>query len=157
MSKKTFRWNSKTSILIVSGAAFLASLAIYRSKEVANPGPNPGPHEAYLLVQSLHTAMAKHDWSSIYSNADERYRQVLTADESANMFARVIQKLGDPVSCKQGKTSIQKSSAGNTIQSECETTFTHNATGHETFFWRESGGTYRLSGYNVSSTALVDR
>jgi hypothetical protein len=155
MSKKTFRWNCKTSILIVSGAAFLASLAIYRSKEVANPGPHEA--EAYLLVQSLHTAMAKHDWSSIYSNADERYRQGLTADESANMFVRVIQKLGKPVSCKQGKTSIQKSPAGNTIQSECETTFTHNATGHETFFWRESGGTYRLSGYNVSSTALVDR
>src|ERR1039458_9275193 len=120
MSKKTFRWNSKTSILIVSGAAFLASLAIYRSKEVANPGP----HEAYLLVQSLHTAMAKHDWSSIYSNADERYRQGLTTDESANMFVRVIQKLGKPVSCKQGKTSIQKNPDGNTIQPADEDTLT---------------------------------
>jgi hypothetical protein len=35
--------------------------------------------------------------------------------------------------------------------------FSHNATGHEMFYWHESGGAYRLSGYNVSSTALMGK
>ena len=140
-------------ILIALCAVVLASFAIYQGKQPANAGP----HEVGALVQSLHAAMTRHDWDSIYAGADEKYRHVLTPDESANMFARVVRVLGEPVSCKQGNTLVTKLPSGNAIQTECETTFSHNATGHEMFYWLESGGEYRLSGYNVFSTALIGK
>lgn len=139
--------------MIALCAVLMASFAIYQGKQPANSGP----HEEGALVQSLHAAMAKHDWDSIYAGADERYRQILTPEESAKMFARVVGVLGEPVSCKPGKTSISKRPNGNTIQTECETTFSHDATGHEMFYWHESGGEYRLAGYNASSTALMGK
>jgi hypothetical protein len=149
----TFFSNRGRLILIALCAVLLASFAIYQGKQPANSGS----HEAGALVQSLHAAMAKHDWDSIYANADGRYRQVLTPEESARMFERVVIVLGEPVFCKPGKTSSNKRPEGDTIQTECETTFSHNAMGHEMFYWHESGGEYRLSGYNVSSKALMGK
>jgi hypothetical protein len=146
----TFFSNRRRLFLIAFCAVLLASFAIYQGKQPAGAGP----HEIGALVQSVHADMAKHDWDSIYAHADDRYRQVLTPEESARMFERVVNVLGDPVSCKPVKTSIDERADRGTIQAECETAFTHSSTGHEMFSWRESHGEYRLSGYNISSAAL---
>ena len=130
---------------------FLLSLAICGCNHVLDSNA----HQANALAEDLHRSMAKQDWASIYANADESYRRNVAPEESARMFASIVSKLGTPVSCKQGSTMIDVHTTGKTIKSECETTFSLNAAGEETFFWRKSDGVYRLSGYNVTSNALT--
>jgi hypothetical protein len=108
-------------------------------------------------MRNFHASMAKQDWNGIYANADDGYKSAITAENSALMFAGIVRKLGVPVSCKQGGTTVTANTSGNTIESECETTFSLDASGHETFVWHKSGGIYRLSGYNIASNALVTR
>jgi hypothetical protein len=110
-----------------------------------------------MLAENLHASMAKQDWNGIYANADDDFKKAITAEKSAEMFAGIVRKLGVPVSCKQGGTSVTANTSGNTIESECETIFALDATGTETLTWHKSGGVYRLAGYNLTSQALVTR
>jgi len=88
-----------------------------------------------------------------------RTRMMVTRrpEDLALMFAGIVRKLGAPISCKQGVTTVSANTSGNTIESECETTVSLDTSGHETFEWRKSGGVYRLSGYHITSNALITR
>jgi hypothetical protein len=46
---------------------------------------------------------------------------------------------------------------GTMIESQCETTFSKDATGVETFTWLKSGNEFRLLGYHINSDALIER
>jgi hypothetical protein len=149
----SFRSNRKIWLSIGPLAVLLLFLGIYGCTRALRSGS----HEAYVLAEGLHASMAKQDWNGIYTNSDQGFKEAITAEKSAEMFAGIVRKLGAPVSCKQGGTSVNANTSGNIIESTCETSFTLNATGIETLTWHKSGGVYRLAGYNLTSDALVTR
>lgn len=116
-----------------------------------------GSDQALKLETALHQQMAQGDVAGIYNGADQRYRDAITRDKSDALFTSIVRKLGVPTDCKQGGTFIQVGTIGTTIRSDCQTTFSKNATGKETFVWIKSGGQYRLLGYNINSAELIER
>lgn len=113
--------------------------------------------EALKLETAMHQQMAKGDVAGIYNDADQKYRDVMTREKSDALFTSIVRKLGAPQDCKQGGTFVHVGTIGTTIRSECQTTFSKNATATETFVWMKSQDRYRLMGYKISSNELIER
>lgn len=109
------------------------------------------------LATALHKQMATGDLAGIYNNADENYRRSLTRERSDALFSAIARKLGAPLDCKPGGINVNVNTLGTTLHSHCETHFSKNATGDESFIWLKSGGQYRLVSYHISSPELIER
>lgn len=109
------------------------------------------------LATALHKQMAAGDLAGIYNNADENYRRSLTRERSDALFSMIARKLGEPLDCKAGGINVDVNTLGTTLRSHCETHFSKNATGDESFVWLKSGDQYRLVSYHVSSRAFIER
>ena len=116
-----------------------------------------GQKEAPKLEAAMHEQMAKGDLAGIYDNADPGYKSAMTREKSDALFSAISRKLGAPTSCKAGGTNVVATPSGTTITATCETIFSKNATGVETFNWRKSGDKYRLFGYHINSNELIER
>jgi hypothetical protein len=113
--------------------------------------------QALTLANQLHAKMAQGDLAGIYDDAAQRYRDAVTREKSDALFSSVARKLGSPQNCKQGITKYEVTTNGTMIESQCETTFSKDATGVETFTWLKSGNEFRLLGYHINSDALIER
>jgi hypothetical protein len=113
--------------------------------------------QAVKLATATHQQMAQSDLAGIYNNADQRYRNAVTREKSDALFSSISRKLGAPLDCKPGSTNTQVATWGSTIVSECTTRFSKDATGVETFTWSKTGENYRLLGYHINSTDLIER
>jgi hypothetical protein len=113
--------------------------------------------QALALANELHAKMAQGDVAGIYNDADQRYRDAVTREKSDALFSSVARKLGSPQDCKQGITKYEVTTNGTIIESQCETTFSKNATGVETFTWLKSNDQFHLLGYHINSDALIER
>lgn len=109
------------------------------------------------LATAFHKQMAQGDLAGIYTNADERFRKAVTREKSDALFSSIARKLGAPLDCKPGGVFVNFNTSGTTLKSECETHFSKNATGNETFVWIKSGDQYRLLNYNINSNELIER
>lgn len=109
------------------------------------------------LATALHKQMAAGDLAGIYNNADENYRMSMTRERSDALFSMVARKLGTPLDCEPGGINVDVSKLGTTLRSHCQTHFSKNATGDESFVWLKSGDQYRLVSYHVSSRDLIGR
>jgi hypothetical protein len=109
------------------------------------------------LANGLHKQMADDDLAGIYNNADENYRNSVTRERSDALFTAIARKLGQPLDCRPGQINVNVNNLGTTLHSECETHFSKNATGHESFIWLKSGDKYKLVSYRISSRELVER
>jgi hypothetical protein len=109
------------------------------------------------LATALHKQMAAGDLAGIYNNADENYRRSMTRERSDALFSLVASKLGAPLDCKAGGINVDVNTLGTTLRSHCETHFSKNATGDESFVWLKSGDQYRLVSYHISSRDLIGR
>lgn len=116
-----------------------------------------GSDEALKLETAMHQQMARGDVAGIYNDADQRFRDAITPDKSDALFTSIVRKLGTPQDCKQGGTFMQVGTMGTTIRSECQTTFSKNATAQETFVWMKSKDRFRLVGYKINSNELIER
>jgi Protein of unknown function (DUF4019) len=115
-----------------------------------------GAKEANIAIEQLHATMRQQDWSGLYAGADQRYRSTTTPEQSNALFEGITKKLGTPVSTKQLGTQIQTTTTGKYLISTFQTEFSLHETGTERVVWRESNGSYRLAGYHVRSTALLN-
>jgi hypothetical protein len=109
------------------------------------------------LATALHKQMAVGDLAGIYNNADENYRRSMTRERSDALFSTIARKLGAPLDCKAGGINVDVNTLGTTLRSHCETHFSNNATGDESFVWLKSGDHYRLVSYHISSQDLIER
>lgn len=113
--------------------------------------------QALKLETAMHQQMAQGDVAGIYNGADQRYRDAMTREKSDALYTSIVRKLGAPLDCKQGGTVVRTGTMGTTIRSECQTTFSKNATAKETFVWIKSGDQFRLLGYYIHSNELIER
>ena len=151
--EEAFSANRRKWLILAPAGVLLLGVGAFS----CNRALNQGKHEAYELAEQFHAEIAKRNWSGIYADADPKYRETVSSEGSAEMFAGVVRKLGVPLSCKQGGTTLQADTSGSRIISECETTFSLNSKGEETFIWHKSDGKYRLIGYHLSSPDLLTR
>ena len=56
-----------------------------------------------------------------------------------------------------GGWNINVTTSGTVLKAQCETRFSKDATGVETFDWIKSGDQYRLLGYHINSNELIER
>jgi len=113
--------------------------------------------DAAKLATAFHGQMTQNDLAGIYNNADQRYRDAVTRAKSDAMFSSIARKLGSPLDCKPGGFNINATTSGTILKAQCETRFSKDATGVETFTWVKSGSQYRLLGYNINSNELIER
>jgi hypothetical protein len=113
--------------------------------------------QALKLETDFHASMTRGDLAGIYAGADQRYRDAVTREKSDALFSSIARKLGAPLDCRQGKTTVQVATWGTTIRSVCQTSFSKNASGVESFVWVKSGDQFRLLSYYVNSDELIER
>ncbi len=116
-----------------------------------------GEQQAQTLAATMHQKMTNGDLAGIYDAADQRYKNAVTRKESDALFSAVARKLGAPQDCKQHGFNINATTSGTTLRLVCETTFSKDATGTETFAWIKSGDQFRLLSYDIESTELIER
>jgi hypothetical protein len=116
-----------------------------------------GAADALKLETAMHQQMARGDVAGIYNDADQRYRDAVSREKSDALYTSIVRKLGVPLDCKQGRSIMQVGTMGTTIRSECQTSFSKDATANETFVWGKSKDRYRLMGYNIVSNDLITR
>jgi hypothetical protein len=118
--------SSRTKWLLIGPLlVLLLFLALYGCTRALKAGS----HEAYFLAEDLH-ASAKQDWNVFTRTRMMVTRRPLLLRDSALMVAGIVRKLGVPISCEQGGTTKSGNASGNTIESECETTFSLDTSGH---------------------------
>jgi hypothetical protein len=114
--------------------------------------------QSLTLANAMHVKMAQGDLAGIYDGADQRYKDVVSREKSDALFSAVARKLGSPLDCNQQSFNFNMdASAGMTLRTICETKFSKDATGTETFIWIKSGDQFRLLSYNINSDALIER
>jgi len=139
---------------LLLGSTFLAGvLALTGCSTLLNNAQEDGSK----LAAAFHQQMAQGDLAAIYNNADENYRRSVTRERSDALFSAIARKLGAPLDCKPGGINVNVNTLGTTLHSQCETHFSKNATGEESFIWLKSGGQYRLVSYHISSQELIER
>ncbi len=116
-----------------------------------------GEQQAQTLAAAMHQKMTNGDLAGIYDGADKRYKDAVSRAKSDALFSAVARKLGSPQDCKQQGFNINATTSGTTIRLVCETTFSKDATGTETFVWIKSDDQFRLVGYNIESEELIER
>jgi hypothetical protein len=109
------------------------------------------------LVTEMHGAMSRGDWKGIYEGADPALRAGTSEDQFGALFIAISKKLGNPVSFNATKWNLDKASDGTFLKSVCETKFSNNASGTETFEWRRVDGKYLLFSYHINSDELATR
>jgi hypothetical protein len=109
------------------------------------------------LATALHKQMAQGDLAGIYNNAAENYRKSVPREMFDAQFSAIARKLGAPLDCKPAGIAVNVDRSGTTIRSKCETHFSKDATGEESFVWFKSGDQFQLLSYNINSRELSDR
>jgi hypothetical protein len=109
------------------------------------------------LVTDMHSAMSRGDWKGIYAAADPELRAGTPEDKFGALFIAIAKNLGNPVSFTATTWNLDRASDGTFLRSTCETKFSNNASGTETFEWRLSGGKYLLFSYHINSDELITR
>jgi hypothetical protein len=109
------------------------------------------------LDAEMHNAMAHSDWKGIYADAAPELRAQTNEDKFGTLFMAISKKLGTPLSCKQTGWNVNTNTSGTYLKSVCETKFSNNASGTETFEWLKTDGKYRLYGYHINSDELITR
>lgn len=113
--------------------------------------------DAETLDAGVHDAMTRGDWKSIYADADPDMKSNTSEQKFGALFIAIAKKLGHPVSSKPGGWNLKRNTSGTYLRSTCETQFSNNASGTETFSWHMVDGKYRLYSYNIQSDELITR
>jgi hypothetical protein len=115
------------------------------------------PKDAERLNGKLHAEMTQGDFSKIYAEADPGFRSATSEEKFEALLVAIQKKLGNPVSSKQTGWTLNATTSGTLLRTQCETTFAKSASGIETIEWRKSDGDYRLYGYHINSDDLISR
>ncbi|MEI9968851.1 MAG: hypothetical protein WDM87_09575 [Terracidiphilus sp.] len=83
--------------------------------------------------------MTNNDLAGIYDGASQRYKDAVTRERSDDLFSAISRKLGTPGDCKQQGFNMNATTSGTILKLTCETKFSKDATGTETFAWIKSG------------------
>ena len=113
--------------------------------------------QALTLETAMHQKISSGDLTGIYDGADQRYRDAVTRQKSHALYSSIARKLGSPLDCTQGNTRFNVTTSGTTIVSVCNTKFSKDATGIETFTWIKSGDQFKLLSYYINSSELIER
>jgi hypothetical protein len=116
-----------------------------------------GEQQAQSLAATMHQKMASNDLAGIYDGASQRYKDAVTREKSDDLFSAIARKLGAPGECKQQGFNMNSTTSGTILKLTCETKFSKDATGTETFAWIKSEDQYQLLGYHIESEELIER
>ncbi len=116
-----------------------------------------GEQQAKSLAVTMHQKMTNNDLAGIYDGASQRYKDAVTREKSDDLFSAISRKLGAPGDCKQQGFNMNATTSGTILKLTCETKFSKDATGTETFAWIKSGDQYQLLGYHIESEELIER
>jgi hypothetical protein len=132
--------------------ALCAVLALAGCKQITE-----AKKDGEKLVADVHSAMGRGDWKSIYDGADPELRAGTPEDKFGALFVAISKKLGNPVSFSETGWNLNRTSDGTFLKSTCQTKFSNNASGTETFEWRRVDEKYLLYSYHINSDELVTR
>lgn len=130
-------------------AALAALVLLVSCRSVGRSDP---VHQA---VAAFHRQLDSEQWRSIYSEADDEFRQGGTEQDFRRLIEAVHRKLGN-VQAAQMRDYKQTwiAGQGTFVVFTCQTKFA-GGEAIETFAWRMSTPRPILHGYNINSNALV--
>ncbi len=144
MARRFHKW--------VAPVVLCAILALAGCKQIVN-----ARGDGEKLVADIHSAMSRGDWKGIYAAADPELRAGTPEDKFGALFTAISKKLGDPVSFSSKGWNLDRASDGTFLKATCQTKFSNNASGTETFEWRKVDGKYLLFSYHIKSDQLLTR
>ena len=106
------------------------------------------------VVARFHSKLNAGEYEQIYSEADEGFRQSGSKEDVIKLFSAIHRKLGDAGATTFGSMNVNATLTGTFITTQYNTAFT-GGTATETFVWLRDGGSVKLHGYNINSSALI--
>jgi hypothetical protein len=133
--------------------ATLPLLICFLLTSCARPSRNAGV--AQQAVEQFHSQLNSEQYSAIYSNADESFKNATSASDFAGLLRAIHQKLGTVSSSSLRSTSSTWSSGeGSTVTLLYSTLFSHGS-GTEQFIWHMGENRATLYGYHITSADLI--
>lgn len=132
--------------VVMASFLLMTSCNSGRNKQLAEDG-----------VTQFHSRLNAEQYHSIYTEADDRFRQATSEPDLVALLEAIHRKLG-PVRQSHQRTYQVGWFAGQGAQVTliCDTEF-ENAKGSEQFIWHIRDGQPLLVGYHINSNALILR
>jgi hypothetical protein len=109
---------------------------------------------ADVAVTRFHQQLDSEDYAAIYTQADQRFRDVTKQDDFIALMTAVHRKLGRVGSATRQGFFVNYNTSGTRIRTTYGTKFS-DGDAQEQFVWSKSGGNVALLGYNIQSNSLV--
>jgi len=107
-------------------------------------------------VTTFHARLDSGDYTTIYSQADQVFRNASKQQEFLEFMAAIHRKLGRVNSAKQERFFVNYTTSGTRVRLNYTTKFT-GGDAEEEFVWAKSGNDYTLAGYHINSMALITK
>ena len=107
-------------------------------------------------ITLFHAEMNNQDYSAIYNEADQRFRDATKREDFFAFMNGVHRKLGYEQSCERRTFNVYFNTSGTQVRVSYATKFSQGDA-QEQFTWVRNGDGMKLLGYNINSTALIIR
>jgi hypothetical protein len=103
--------------------------------------------------KKFHDRFNQQDYSAIYGDADQKFREAVKLEGLNALLTRVHDKLGNVIDTTRVGFNVNYNLGGSTVTLTYSTKF-QLGEGQEQFVWLKSGTGVRLLNYNIKSSAL---
>jgi len=107
-------------------------------------------------VSQFHAELNNEDYQSIYSQADQRFRDASKREDLFQLLGAVHRKLGTVQGAERQNFHVNFNTSGTQVVVTYNTKFS-GGDAVEEFVWAKDGDTLRLLHYNINSNALIVR
>lgn len=142
--KVLWKWSVGVTVVVITFLMWQCGFALVQGRKLAN-----------VEVTHFHERLNAEQYEDICRNADAGFKAKQSQEELIKFLAAVHKKLGRAGVEKQVNIRVDTNTNGTFLTTWYNTEFA-SGTAMETFTWRKSNGSWRLLGYNVNSTALLN-
>jgi Protein of unknown function (DUF4019) len=107
-------------------------------------------------VTHFHQLLDGQDYASIYTQADQKFRDATKRDDFVALMTAVHRKLGQVGSAARTGFFVNYNTSGSQIRVSYATKFSEGDA-EEQFVWSKSGDKLVLLGYHINSIALITK
>jgi Protein of unknown function (DUF4019) len=105
-------------------------------------------------VTTFHARLDNGDFSTIYAQADPRFRTASSQKDFIDLMAAIHRKLGKVSYANRQGFFVNWDTSGTRVRLTYATKFTEGDA-QEEFVWAKAGDRFALLGYNINSNTLI--
>jgi|SRR5215813_6553385 len=134
----------------------LTASAVFLSFLAAGCGMKADLARAGAQVTHFHAQLDGEEYTTIYNEADPRFREASKLPDFVALLEAVHRKLGNVRDATQQNFFVNYNTSGSTVRVVYATRFT-GGDAQEEFVWAKSGDRLQLLRYQINSNTLITR